>query len=235
MKTLHIIVFLIFVTSCNGQKKTESPAIKSNNDATMIVKKESKIPEDAFQINLGFADAPVWMWVKFDHVLSTNNKSYNHIYGLNFWDEDENVDTLYYERDRENKNDEIIDFSNYIINRYPGDKTLQLVGKDSDTLLLFNVLENKKFRRTFKGKDFKSIPTVKINHNNEKVSGYDMNINVLPKEDSFYEVTILNEGINTYTFKSNCTLKDDFDISYYDMTNGRIYLLQKDCYLEKIE
>ena len=72
MKTLYIIAFLIFVTSCNGQKKTENSVIKPEDNTTMTVQKESKIPKDAFQMNLGFADAPVWMWVKFDHILSVN-------------------------------------------------------------------------------------------------------------------------------------------------------------------
>ena len=56
------------------------------------------------------------------------------------------------------------------------------------------------------------------------------------KEKPFYEVTIINdEGINKHIFKSNCQLKDEFDLSYYDLTNNRIYLLQKDCYLEKVD
>ncbi len=202
----------------------------------MTEQNKEGMPKDAFQINLGFDDAPVWFWIKFKEPLNFKGNIYQHIYGIDFWDKDGFLYTKYYEQDRESKQTEIIDFSNYIINPYPGDKTFQLVSKTNETLLLFNVIEAKEFRRNFKGKDFKRIPTIDLNTNNKKVSSVDVEINIIPKKESFYEVTIIgDEGINKYIFKSNCNLQDDFEMSYYDLTNNRIYLLQKDCYLEKID
>lgn len=235
MKTIITIILLISLTSCSGQNK-EKPSTNVINDSIMREQELSKIPKDAFQMNMNFDDNPVWVWAKFDHNLSSNEIVYKHIYGINYWDEEGNVKTLYYERDREIKKKDSIDFSNHILNPYPGDKTLQLISKEADTLLLFNVLENKALSSNFKGKKYQRIPTVNVNSKNEKVSDYDVRINYILKEKPFYEVTIINdEGINVFIFKSNCTLKDDFIISYYDLTNDRIYLIEKDCYLEKVD
>lgn len=234
MKIIITIILLISLTSCLGQNKEKLSTV--NNDSIMKAQEVSKIPKDAFQMNMNFDDNPVWIWAKYDHNLSSNKIVYEHIYGINYWDEEGDVKTLYYEKDREIKMKDSIDFSNHILKPYPGDKTLQLISKEADTLLLFNVLENKALSGNFKGKEYQRIPTININNKNEKVSDYDVRINYVLKEKPFYEVTIINdEGINKYIFKSNCQLKDEFDLSYYDLTSNRIYLLQKDCYLEKID
>ena len=234
MKIIFTLILLVSLTSCSGQNKEKLSTL--DTDSTMKSQEISKIPKDAFQMNMSFDDNPVWVWAKYDHNLSLNNTSYNHIYGINYWDEEGVVKTLYYEKDRDDKNRDSINFSNYILKPYPGDKTLQLIDKNADTLLLFNVLENKALRSNLKGKDYQRIPTIGVNTKNEKVSDYDIRINYILKEKSFYEVTIVNDdGINVFIFKSNCVLKDDFAISYYDLTNDRIYLLEKDCYLEKTD
>jgi hypothetical protein len=235
MRNLALIALFTIITSCKGQNnETSSFVIEEKKD--MTEQNKESVPKDAFQMNMGFDDAPVWVWAKFDHFLSIENQVYNHIYGINFWDDKSEKRTMYYEVDREGKNIDSLNFSEFIINPYPGDATLQLISKKTDTLYIFNVLESKEFRRNFKGKDFKRIPTVDLNTNKLKVTSSDVEINIIPKKESFYEVTIIgDEGINKYIFKSNCNLQDDFEMSYYDLTNNRIYLLQKDCYLEKID
>lgn len=236
MKIILTLILLISLTSCSGQNKEKPSTLDIDN--TMKSQEISKIPKDAFQMNMNFDDNPVWVWAKYDHNLNVKNIKYNHIYGINYYDEEEGYfETLYYEKDREGKSRDSINFSNYIIKPYPGNGTLQLIGKNADTLLLFNVLENKTLSGSFKGKKYQRIPTVNINSKNEKVSDYDVRINYDLKEKPFYEITIISdEGVDTFIFKSNCDLKnDDFVISYYDLTNGRVYLLGKDCYLEKTD
>lgn len=231
MKLFIPILCLLFSFGCKGQTKNNI----SIKDEKMISQKSER-PKDAFQMNMGFNDNPVWVWAKHTHNLNSDATDYNHIYGIDYWYEDESVKTLYYEEDRNLGKKDSINFSNYILKPYPGDKTLQLIGKYGDTLLLFNVLENPNFRRTFKNKDYQRVPTININGKNEKVSDYDVEIHFELKEKPFYEVTIINnEGIDKYIYKSSCPLKDEFAVSYYDLTNDRIYLLDKDCYLEKVD
>lgn len=234
MKIIFTLILLVSLTSCSGQTKEKLSTI--NNDSIMKKQEISKIPKDAFQMNINFDDNPVWVWAKYNHNLNLNDVTFEHIYGINYWDKKGDVRTLYYEKDREMKMKDSIDFSNNILKFYPGDKTLQLISKEADTLLLFNVLENKTLSGSFKGKEYQRIPTVNINSKNEKVSDYDVRINYVLKEKLFYEVTIINDaGINVSIFKSNCDLKNNLTISYFDLTNDRIYLLQKNCYLEKID
>jgi hypothetical protein len=236
MKKGIIIILLINLTSCVGQNKSDKDVIVKSNTKEIKTQNKSKIPKEGTStINIGFNDNPVWVWAKFDHYLKLNDITFKHIFGINYWDENGSVTTMYYEKDRENKSNDQIDFSDYILKSYPGDKTLKLIGKKGDTILLFNVLENKDFRRKFKEQLFKRIPTVKTNSKNEKVSDYEIEVSITLKRDNIYEVTIINaDGINKSVFKANC-LADFEQISYYDTSNEKIYLINKENYLEKIK
>lgn len=231
MKKLFILFSLTFI-SCIGQTKEDMKTVTITKQDTVVNNAgKADVPKDAYQMNLGFVDKPVWVWVKYDHKLHLDGITYDHIYGINYWDEDGLLYTMYYEQDREGDTVEI-DFSNYIIEFYPGDGTIQLIGKNADTILLFSVLEDKRFRRNFKGTDFRRYPTVNYNKNGEKVSDAEVEFSFVLKSERLYEVTIIDHnGINKHDFKSNCDLDDDFEISYYDLTNGKIYLISKDCYL----
>ncbi len=234
---LLLVGFLLsFSLSCFAQKNGDTYTVTIRNDS-LNKKTNVKIPkEEAYQMNINFDDNPVWVWVKYDHNLRADSLLYNHIYGINYWDEQGSVKTLYYEQDRKTERKDSIDFSNYMLKPYSGDRTLQLIGKEADTLLLFNVLEDPKLSRVFKGVKYKRVPTVNYNHKREKVTDFDIEINIVPKDNFLCEVTIMNDdGINKYLYKSSCSLADDVRVSYYDMVDDTIYLLERDCYLKRIE
>lgn len=236
MKNITFLILFIYLTNCYSQND-EIKLQVSINETDMKEQSKFEVPKDAFKLNIGFNDNPQWIWAKYDHLLSDEDFIYKYIYGIKFWNEEGPIDTLYYEADRALKNSLEIDFKNYIINLYPGDKTIQLIGKENDTLYLFNVLENKEFRRNFKGKPFQRIPTVKLNDLQQKVSDFDIEINIEATENSnIYLVTTIDEqGVKNRRYKSNCNKKDEaFVLSYFDTTNNRIYLLEKDCFLEEI-
>ena len=237
MKLLVILSVLFSLTSCMGQTNESKKLNEETSFKNMVDQDTLRRPDDAYQMNLGFDDSPVWNWVKFDKPLKIEGKNYDHIYGIKFWDEEGFLGTEYYEQNRESEIKEIKDFSNYIIKRYPGDKTFQLVGKNKDTLLLFNVLENIEFRRNFKGKEFKRIPSVQFNQNNEKVSGEDIEVNIeLIGQYTFLVTTIDSNGIKKGKFKSDCNLEDrSIQCSYFDRESNRVYLIDKNCFLEKIQ
>jgi len=235
MRVLVTLISTLLFINCVGQTKKSEKTIETKVES-MIEIDSLQRPDDAFQMNMGFDDAPAWVWVKFDNHLSYNDSEFKHIYGINFWDKEGFLYKGYYEQDRELKSDEVIGFDDFIIKRYPGDKTLQLINKESDTLYLFNVLENKEFRRNFKGKPFQRIPTVKLNDLQQKVSGFDIEINIETENNGIYLVTTIDEqGVKNRRYKSNCSKGDKaFVLSYFDTTNNRIYLLEKDCLLEEI-
>jgi len=236
MKTKLLIILLpLIFSSCTGQNKESLTTVvveKERPSKKAELKNFSK--EGAYKLNIGFDDKPVWIWAKYDHKLDFKNKVYDHIYGVNYWDEDGLSYTMYYEVDREKKKHSI-EFSNYILQLYPGDATLRLIGKEGDTIMIFNVLEKQDLRRNFKGKSFKRIPTINYSKDKIKVSDYDVEISFSLIESNLYEVTIINnEGIKNYRYKSNCVIENEPEVSYYDLTNNRIYLIKRDCYLEKI-
>lgn len=232
MKLIIILFFIFFLNYCTVlNKKNDTNKFKVNHT---ISQDTIKIPNDAFQMDLGFEDAPALVWVKYDKNFLIKEKLYNHIYGINFWNKKGFLYTKYYEQDRESNNKSIKIFE-FIIKRYPGDKTLQLIRKN-DTILLFNVLENKEFKRTFKGKEYLRLPTVKFNSKEEKVSSVDIEINILKIKDSIYEVTLIDSyGIRNQKFKLNTIIEGKLHLSYYDFSSNKIYLLEKNYFLEKIK
>ena len=234
MRILFIILFFI-TNNCLSQIIKEKNTIIIKDSISKKKIHRNNIPSDAFQMNFGFSDSPVWVWARFNDTLNINDNIYNYIYQFNFYYEYGDVSTLYYEIDRQ-KNIENIDFSNYIIKPYKGDATLKLIGKKNDTLYLFNVLERKKYFKKIRNKNFRRVPTVDIDINKNKVSSYDVRISVSKIKDNSYEIIIIedNGDINKYDFISNCVLKQNFEISYYDLVTNRIYLLEKNCFLEKI-
>ena len=161
---------------------------------------------------------------------------YKHIYGIEYLDEEGTSKKSYYELDRKSKSVKFIDISNYLIKPYPGDKTLQLIKSGVDTLVLFKVLEDNNFKRNFKDIDYIRIPSVDLNNKKEKVSTFDIEISINLIKDNIYEVNMIdNDGYNKSVFKSNCNLKDKPVISYYDKVDNIIYLLEENCFLERIK
>ena len=188
-------------------------------------------------MNFGSDIRPVWVWVKFHKHLTVNNKLYKYIYGIRYYDEYGGKEIMYYETDRDLKIKEI-NFKDYIIYSYMGDATLKLVNKIGESIYLFNVLELKDFRRKIYNKDFIRVPAVEL-YEGKKVSTYDFRLSFFKKDDNMYEVSIIDDygDMHTYNYRFHCSLKkvlNEFEISYFDSTNNRIYLLEKDCYLEKI-
>lgn len=234
MKKICILFSLTFI-SCIGQTKEDMKIVTITKKDTVVNSTgKADVPKDAYQMNLGFEDKPVWVWAKYDHKLELDDITHDHIYGINYWHENGLINTIYYEQGRE-ENTVDIDFSNYIIEPYPGNGTIRLIDKNGDTILLFNVLEDKRFRRNFKGTDFKRYPTVNYKENGEKVSDAEIELNFVLKSEKLYEITIIDHnGINKYDFKSNCILETEPEVSYYDLTSDKIYLINKDCYLEKL-
>lgn len=232
-KYLKILVIISLCINCKGQTDEKVKEENMNN----IIQNSNTIVEDTlnyiFKINLGFVDKPVWMWaIKIDN-LKMNKKVYTHIYEITYLDEYNENTILFYEFDREKEIDKI-DLNNYIIDGYPGDSTLRLM-KDKDTLILFNVLPAKNLNREFKGIEYYRIPTLDYNKSHEKVSGYDIEINIQHiSEDNYIVNMIDNDGYRQYKGKSNCPFEDikmDF-ISYYDNTNKTIFFLNKGCNLK---
>ena len=236
MRMLATLISMLLFINCIGQTK-KSEEITKTKVENMIEIDSLQRPNDAFKMNMGFDDSPAWIWVKFDNHLSYNGSEFKHIYGINFWDEKGFLYKGYYEQDRELNPKEITNFEDFIINRYPGDKTFQLISRESDTLYLFNVLENKEYRRNFKGKPFQRIPTVKLNNLSQKVSGFDIEINIETEKGGSYLITTLDEnGIEKRKYKSSCQMDIETSaLSYFDTTNNRVYLLDRDCFLEEIK
>jgi hypothetical protein len=230
-------MFSILFINCTGQTKKNEVNVLISDDNTL--KDSIKINNPlgyTFKINIGFDDNPVWLWGKVGDNFKENNIIYNHIYGIEYLDEEGASKESYYELDRKSKLVKFIDVSNYLIKPYPGDKTLQLIKSGVDTLLLFKVLEDNNFKRNFKEIDYIRIPSVDLNGKEEKVSSYDIEINVNFLKDNIYEVNMINnDGYSKSIFKSNCDLKGKPVISYYDKVDGLIYLLEENCFLERIK
>ena len=119
---------------------------------------------------------------------------------------------------------------------YPGDGTVKLVSGQKD-FFLFNVLENHKFDRVFKGTKYFRIPTVTVNSQGLLVSDDEIEVNISKKNSQIYSVTFLNHrGEKAFKYKlKGCSNGFDAKLSYFNKETGIIFFIERGCYLEPIK
>lgn len=245
-KDLVILVIIIFLySSCNSQAE-----IESNREGLEVskssVKRPIDVPESASLINLGFEDQPVYCWVFYDGTLQLEDVFHDHIAKFLFKYEDGALESKYYEYIGNRTEDSRKTLENYDIFPYPGDKTMMLISsenkisREKDTVLIYQVLEIKEFENMLKGKLYKRLPSVSLDNNGKKISDYDVRIHITMKGDSLFTVSLISEdGTRNgllYKLSLGCEEVEAFDekLSYLDRNNGKIYFIEKDCYLEPL-
>lgn len=232
------IMFLgLFVWSCQASFTNTDSAQDMEMKKDTIVRPDH-VSSKAKLINLGFVDAPVYVWIEYIGNYIENGKMYNHIHGIKHTYTNVNlIDTAYYEHDDGRTIDTIENrFKEFKIIPYPGDGTYKLVD-GNDSLLLFNVMQLIDSQQVVKGKEWQmAVPTTRINHNGEKVSGAEAHVHLEKENDDIYLVSLIDDkGMRTLRFQKygDCSL--DTKLSYLDRQEGKLYFVPKDCYLEILD
>lgn len=239
MKILLFCLLFHFLGCSTESNKAERTIEKIERDSIV---RPSHVSTDAWLVNLGFVDKPVFTWVECIGNYSNNETIYPHIYQFRYWyDHSKDADTLNYEwnKGREQKtNFQFNDFKDYSYIPFPGDATIQLKNEEKE-LFLFNVVENHEFDRVFREIPYFRIPTVKVDPTYPEYglsSDYSAEINIEQTQNGNYKVSLIDDkGIRTIIFKMNkgCT-ESTTKISYLNKENGYIYFIEEGCYLELV-
>lgn len=234
---VSILLLGIFVCSCQASFTNTDSAQDTKMKKDTIVRPDH-VSHQAKLINLGFVDAPVYVWIEYIGNYIENGKVYNHIHGIKHTYNNANfIDTAYYEHDEGRTTDTIKNrFKGFKIIPYPGDGTYKLID-GNDSLLLFNVMQLSDSRQMMKGKEWQmGVPTTRINHNGEKVSGAGTHVHLEKENSDIYLVSLIDDkGMRTLRFQKfgNCMI--DTELSYLDKQEGKLYFVSRDCYLKILE
>jgi hypothetical protein len=231
------MIFLgLFAWSCQASFTNTDSAQDTMMKKDTIVR-PAHISPQAKLINLGFVDAPVYVWIEYIGCYDNGGVVYQHIFGIKHTYVNSNkVDTLYYEFENSRINpSKFGNLKDYEITPYPGDLTYKLT--NNQKMLLFNVMQLSDSRQIIKGKEWQmAVPTTEINRHGEKVSGVQAHVHIEKENGDIYLVSLIDDkGMRTLHFQKRGDCSIDSKISYLDKQEGRLYFVPKDCYLEILE
>ncbi len=234
MKTTIIVVWLLVLCSCQGKVVTTHESPSTNVEDILV--KPSHVAASAKLINLGFADVPVYVWIEFIGHYKEKRQIYDHIYGIKHTYYNQNhVDTSFYETAfsrRSHLSEDGINNANLV--PYPGDVTYGLIHR-RDTTFLFIVMQ--KDTQVIDGKTWQmNLPLVKLHNKGEKISNDAVDVRIDTIKDDVFLVSLIGErGKKKIKFKLHGDCAIDTRMSYLDQSEGRIYFVPKDCYLELVD
>lgn len=214
---------------CNSSTKSSDEVVEAEKQDTL--KRPANVSRHATLINLGFGDSPVYQWVEYSGKLNLNGKAYPHIYEFKYFDSNGKfLYTQHYENIEIRNGNKDFDATNCKVVPYPGDATIQVIN-DVDTLLFFHVLESDELKRTYNGIEYVRMPAIyyETNYNTGFTSDEDVEFNI-KKDKETYIVTFTGTAV-PFKLSSSCK-EEPSKVSFLNEQEGRIYFIEKDCYLE---
>lgn len=222
---ISVLIPLIFLSACSSP---QAPRL-----ATDSLSRPPNISEFATLLNFGSEDEKIFVWADPIGPLIYNEKEYPHIQGVKFYYVTaKQTSVLYYENFKLRNDNKKWDFRNSKILNYPGDATLELTN-GNDTLLVFWVLETREFERVYNGILFKGMPTIYPNWANQYAADVMMEFNIVRNDTSTYILTVTDGTKIAYKLCSRCDKLPQM-VSFLNRKDGRIYFIEKECYLELV-
>ena len=228
MHLFFLVVSCLHLGCVNSHQQTEASGLKTDT-----IKRPAYVSKRATLINFGGDELPVFVWAEYIGPLIKNGRRYSHIHGVKFYYiKARKVDTVYYENLELRKAKREFDFANCKVLDYPGG-TIVGLASDNDSITLFHVLETDEFKREHKGVEFKNIPTISINKYNEYSTDIDMEFSIKKIKEGGY-LLILNDGSKIpYKLCQTCNEQPEI-FSFLNREDGKIYFINRDCYLELV-
>lgn len=225
------LLIMALTTGClsNDKQKIDNNKITSQDTTS----RPPNVSKQATLINFGGDEMPVLVWVEYAGPLVIDGKGYSHIQGIKFsFVKPRQSDKAYYENLEIRNGSRDFDFKRCRVAEIPGDANICLVnGKDS--LLIFQVSVYNGSKRVHRGIEFRNMSTISLNQYGEYVSDVDMEFNIQREDNGIYTLT-LNDGSRIiYKGVSDCNVNES-SVSFLNREDGKIYLLNKTCYLELV-
>lgn len=182
-------------------------------------------------INFGTEEDWNFAWAEHTGPYKENGKEYAHIQGFKFYYETtQQTHTFYYENIAVREGKKIFDFTNCSMLNYPGEATIE-VANENDTISMFCVKGPDEFSRVHKDVAFTSVNSVSLNQYNEYAADFDIEINLQQEGERRFVVTTNNLVKTYYRLCDSCKIAPG-KISFINREDGRIYFLERHCYLE---
>ena len=183
-------------------------------------------------ICFGSAQEPRMVWAEYIGPFQKNEKVYSHIYMVKYYyTNPSKTDTVFYEN-LEIRNKLINpDWEIYKIADHQIDEGTILITNGKDTIDLFSVLQTEKYNEEYKGTKFTNIPSVREVENGSLIATSFVEYNLKIENNKQYVLTLRNGTKIHYRLCAECKV-DPEEISFMNREDGRIYFIERNCYLE---
>ena len=226
-----LLLAVLLNIGCINNTQEKAPPSVLNTDT---VKRPVNVSPHATLINYGEDYSPVFAWVEHTGQLVVGGKEYPHIQGIRFYymKAKEN-DTVYYENLELRNAAKKFNFAGCRVLVSSGESNVHLVN-GTDSILMFAVLENKESKRVYRGIEFKSVATIVKNQYGEYTEDVDIEFNIKRGEGGKYTLTLTDGSVIMYQLCATCK-ESPADLSFLNREDGRIYFINRACYLELLD
>lgn len=221
--------FAFLNANCRCSPKKTDARIQTNS-----IPRPAGISPKAVFMNFGGDEIPVHAWAEYVGVYAQGKKKLSHLVGIRYYYSiSGESDTVFYENlDYRNKMLKINIDSCTILPSY---STADLkFHYNSDTIIFFPVLEDTSLESIYKG--IRYIRSSCVTKNQDGVLVYKGDISLSIDEDnSLYFVRFNRRNDEPFDYKLCSRCKETKGkVSFVDKTDGKIYLMERECYLEPL-
>ena len=229
---LSFAVSLFFNISCMNPGNNEEHSGKSLIKDTL--KRPPFVSGQAKLLRFGSAQEPRMVWAEYIGPLKKNDKVFDHICMIKYYYTDPvRIDTVFYEN-LEIRNGKINpDWREYKIENDQIDEGTVSITNGKDTVDLFSVLKTDKFDEEYNGIKFTHMPSVREVGKGSIIATGLVEYNLKQENGNQYLLTLRNGAKIPYQLCAGCKGALE-DISFMNREDGRIYLIERSCYLELV-
>jgi hypothetical protein len=192
------------------------------------------VPGDATLLRFGSAQEPRLVWAEYAGPYRNEGKVYNHIFGVRYFYNTNEVDTLFYENFDIRNGKKTFDPLVYKMLYAQVDESALTIAKNGDTLDVFEAVHGGPGPMS-NGVQMVNVPSVKKAIDNLTYVAGSWITSYLKKEgQSGYSLLLEGGEKIPYRLCDGCH-GDPSVIRFINVEDGRVYFIEKDCWMEVID
>jgi hypothetical protein len=229
--TLSLLLQFAFLNAfCRYFPKEKDTHIQADS-----IPRPAGVSPKAVFMNFGGDEVPVHAWVEYIGGYKQGRKKLSHLVGIRYYYSfSGKSDTVFYENLDYRGNILKIEIDSSII--LPSYSTADLIlNYNRDTIIFFPVLEDPSLESVYKNVRYVCLPSVSTNQDGVLVYNDYIGLSI-DRTGNQYKVRFnrSNDEIFEYNICSQCK-ETTRKVSFVDKTDGKIYFIERECYLEPFD
>lgn len=226
----YLFIFAMLNIHCTGS------TMDQNQDS---IPKPNFLSNRAVILNFGGGEMPIYVWADASNYFENDSINYAHIIGIKYYYVSSGIiDTVYYENLKLRSGHVKINLSGIKILSTVSDAGLT-ISFNNDTLHLFRATQFNGLESLYEGKSYVRVPVVNSVSPIGLIYNGDISLYMENMDDTYCLVYVYKSGEKLSTIKyrkyNACIVKKNAQVSFLDKTNGRIYFIEKECYIDPLD